>query len=86
MRGAIRPARTADGAQLAVAPPSSELVVLGGQEVAVQRVVEVDADAAVDVYGGVRDPVARLGRPELRGGDLGAHGRPSASRQAACHR
>ena len=34
------------------------------------RVVDVDADAAVDVQRGVADPVPALGRPELRGRDL----------------
>jgi len=35
------------------------------QVVAVERVVEVDADAPVQVLGGVGDAVAALGRPEL---------------------
>ena len=34
------------------------------------RVVDVDADAAVDVQRGVPDAVAAVGRPELRGRDL----------------
>ena len=43
-------------------------------EVAVQVVVEVDPHPAVDVHGGVRDPVSGIGRPELRRGDLGVGG------------
>src|SRR5438105_13152661 len=42
-----------------------ELALLGPEEVTVQRVVDVDADAAVQVLGGVHDPLAAFGRPEL---------------------
>ena len=34
------------------------------------REVDVDADPAVDVQGGVRDSIPAVGGPELRGGDL----------------
>src|SRR5512139_2169159 len=47
-----------------------ELEELGGGEVPVRLAVEVDADAAVHVHGGVRQLVAGVGRPELRRGDL----------------
>ena len=60
------PIRRSDG----VAEAERELVRLQPQEVAVDGVVEVDADAAVDVQRGVSDPVAALGRPVLRGRDL----------------
>ena len=63
-----------------------ELLPLGGGEVAVRLAVEVDADAAVDVHRGVRDPVAGVGRPELGDRDLlRSAGSPSLSRHAACH-
>ena len=48
-----------------MAPPEGELELLGPEEVAVQRVVDVDADAAVQVLRGVHDALAALGRPEL---------------------
>ena len=38
--------------------------------------VEVDADAAVHVHGGVREPVAGVGGPQLRDRDLGVGGQP----------
>ena len=60
---------------------AGELEALGGGEVAVRLAVEVDADAAVDVDGGVREPVAGVGRPELRDGHLDR--RPAAPRRAA---
>ena len=61
-----RPMRRSCG----VAEPSVNSILLDPQEVAVDRVVDVDADAAVDVQRGVRDAAAALGRPELRGRDL----------------
>ncbi len=51
-----------------------ELELLRQQEVPVQRVVLVDAHAAVQVLRGVHDPLAALGRPELRHRDLGRGG------------
>jgi hypothetical protein len=50
-----------------------ELGPLGRGEVAVQHVRRVDARPAVHVDGGVRDPVARVRRPELGGGDRGGY-------------
>ena len=47
-----------------------ELVALAPHDVPVDRVVEVDAHAAVDVQRRVRDVVATLGRPELRRRDF----------------
>ena len=38
------------------------------------RMVHIDADSAVDVHGGMGDPVPCLGRPECRGGDLDVGG------------
>src|SRR5581483_8264689 len=46
------------------------LDLLRPQEVAVDRIVDVDRDAAVDVEARVADPAAGLRRPELRGRDL----------------
>ena len=51
-----------------------ELEPLGAGEVAVRLAVQVDAHAAVDVHGGVRDPVAGVGGPELGDRDLGVRG------------
>src|SRR5215469_13218099 len=51
----------ADAAELGGGAAESELEALGCDEVAVQRVVGVDAHPAVDVHGGVGDPVARVG-------------------------
>src|SRR5206468_11309460 len=47
-----------------------ELALLGPEEVSVQRVVDVDTDAAVQVLSGVDDALAPLGRPELRNRQL----------------
>ena len=55
----------ADAQQLRRGRAQGELVLLQPQEVAVDREVNVDADAAVDVQRGVRDAVAALGRPVL---------------------
>src|SRR5690349_1164171 len=72
------PPRSGGGDQPAQVP---ELLGLGAQrelerlhplEVPVDRVVEVDADAAVHVQRRVTDPAATLRRPELGGGDLHA--------------
>ena len=60
----------ADPQQLPGGAADRELRLLGGQEVAVHRVIDVDADAAVHVHGGVRDAVTGLGRPERRGAHL----------------
>ena len=51
-----------------------ELGLLGGQEVAVHRVVGVDADAAMDVNDAVCHPMPGISRPECGGGDLGVGG------------
>ena len=56
--------------QLRGGSAEGELGLLGRDEVAVHRMVHVDTDAAVDVDGGVRDPVTGLGGPERRGGHL----------------
>src|SRR5262245_66034681 len=47
-----------------------QLELLGGKEVAVQRVVAVDAHPAVDVLRRVHHPLTTLGRPVLRGRHL----------------
>jgi hypothetical protein len=59
----------AEAAQLRGGAAEGELGSRGGDEVAVQRVGRVDAHPAVHVDGGVRDPVARVGGPELGAGD-----------------
>jgi hypothetical protein len=48
-----------------------ELEALGGGEEAVGLTVQVDADPAVDVNGGVGEPVAGVGRPQLGDRQLG---------------
>src|SRR4051794_31412315 len=60
--------------QLLLGPAEVELEPLGPEVVAVQRVVAVDADAAVEVLGGGGDALATFGHPELGGGDLGGGG------------
>src|SRR5690606_23779219 len=47
-----------------------EFDLLRPEEVALDRVVDVDADPAVDVEGRVPDPAPALARPILRGRDL----------------
>ncbi len=64
-----------------VAPPRVNSTCLAADEVAVDRVLGGDAHASVDVHGGVGDPVAALGRPEL--GHLDLHRRPAARRPVA---
>ena len=59
----------------------TELVPLGRREEAVRLAVEVDADAAVDVHGRVRDPVAGVGGPQLA--DRDAICRRATPRQSA---
>ena len=61
---------TADTQQLPGGAADRELSLLGGEEVPVYGVVRVDPDAAVHVHRGVRDPVARVGRPERRRVDV----------------
>src|ERR1022692_4225309 len=62
--------RGAEAAQLGGRAAERELVLLGRGEVPVQRVAGIDAHPAVQVDGGVRDPVAAVGGPELGRGDL----------------
>src|SRR5215471_4124774 len=62
--------RSAEKAKLGGRAAERELVPLGGGEVPVQQVTGVDAYSAVDVDRGVRDPVAAIGGPEFRRGDL----------------
>ena len=73
----------ADPQQLPGGAADRELGLLGGQEVAVHGVIDVDADAAVHVHRGVRDAVARLGRPERGVPTSRSAGRSSESRHAA---
>ena len=56
----------ADAQQLPGGAADRELRLLGRQEVTMDGVVGVDADAAVDVHRGVRDAVSGIGRPERR--------------------
>src|SRR5207302_10956178 len=55
-----------------------ELELLRPQEVAMKRVVAVDAHAAVEVLRRVHDPLSAVGRPELGNGNLGARRQPLA--------
>ena len=63
--GALGGQDPAERDELAVGAPEEQLQLLGQQEVAVQRVVAVDAHAAVQVGGGVHDPLAAGRRPVL---------------------
>ena len=58
-----------------------EFGLFGGDEVPMHQMIHVDADAAVDVDGGVGDAVSRFGRPEGRGRDF--HGGRGGLRTAA---
>src|SRR4051794_22644624 len=69
LRGGVGEVLT-DDEQLGGGAAQRELGLLDPQEVAVDRVVEVDADAAVDVQAGVAELVAAFARPPLRRGDL----------------
>src|SRR5882757_2217793 len=71
--GSVRQLAT-DLQQLTGGAAQRELGLLGGQEVAVHRVVGIDADAAVDVNDAVRHPMPGISGPERRGGDLGVGG------------
>src|SRR5215472_2466544 len=62
--------RRAEAAKLGRRAAEREFVPLGRGEVPVQRVAGVDANAAMDVDGAMRDPVPAFGGPELRGRDL----------------
>ena len=63
-----------------------ELELLREQEVAVQRVVAVDADAAVQVVRGVHDALRALARPRTWPiATCSRAGSPVSSRHAACH-
>ena len=64
----------ADQKQLPGGAAEGEFGLLGGDEVAMHRMVAVDADAAVHVDGGVGDAVPGFGRPERRGGHLDVGG------------
>ncbi len=61
----------AQAAELGGRTAQSELVLLGGGEISMQRVVRVDPDSAVNVDGGVRHPVPGVRGPEFGGRDLG---------------
>ena len=58
----------ADDPQLRGGAAEGEFGLFGGDEVAVDLVVHIDADPTVDMHGGVGDPVAGIGGPERRGG------------------
>ena len=73
LRQGYRPVR-GRSQQLPGGAAERELGLLGGQEVAVHRVVGVDADTAVHVHDGVRHAVAGVGRPERRGGHVDVGG------------
>ena len=76
----------AEAGQLRGRRTQRQLVVLGPQEVTEQGIGGVDADAAVHLLGGRRDPRARLGRPELRDArPPGPAAPPCSSSHAACH-
>src|SRR3984885_2256986 len=68
--GGVRQLAT-DLQQLTGGAAECELRLLGGQKVAVHRVVGVDADAAVDVNNAVCHPMPGISRPECGGRDLG---------------
>src|SRR3984893_4025823 len=70
LSGGVRQLAT-DLQQLTGGAAQRYLGLLGGQEVAVHRVVGVDADAAVDVNDAVRHPMPGISCPECGGGDLG---------------
>src|SRR5262245_4247663 len=63
--GALPGEQPAEVDQLPARSPEHQLELLGQQEVAVQRVVAVDADAPVQVLGGVDDPLPAGGGPVL---------------------
>ena len=68
----LRPERDEipDGGGDGPAPSTErELDLLGPPEVAVNRVVDVEADAAVQVLGGMHHPLGAFGRPELGDGE-----------------
>src|SRR3954471_22084312 len=71
-RGSGRGDEPAEVPQLLGLGAQRELELLEPLEVPVDRVVEVDADAAVHVERSMAHPAAALRRPELRGGDLHA--------------
>src|ERR1700730_15964568 len=73
LSGGVRQLAT-DLQQLTGGAAQRELGLLGGQEVAVHRVVGVDADTAVDVNDAVRQPMPGISCPECGGGDLGIRG------------
>ena len=79
-RGRDALARAGGGARW---PSPAELEHLDPAEVAVDRVVDVDADAAVQVLGGVGDAVAAVGAQNLAMWSSSSAGSPSASRHAA---
>ena len=69
--------RSAEGPeQLAGRGSEGQLVHLRPGEVPAQGVVDVGADAAVDVLGRVGDPLAPLGGPELGDRHLVGRGEP----------
>ena len=84
LRPGCRPVRGRVAAAARWRPPSANSVCLARGSSG-ERVVDVDADAAVDVHGGVRDPVSRPRRPRTRRWRTSmSAGRPSPSRHAAC--
>src|SRR5438105_848286 len=59
-----------DARELPRLRPERQLDLLRPEIVAMQRVVDVDADPAVEMLRRIGDAVGGLGRPELRDGDL----------------
>ena len=59
--------------------------MLREQEVAVQRVLAVDADAAVQVLRGMHDPLTALGAQNFATATSAGAGSPRRERHVACH-
>ena len=68
--------RAPEPAQVLGARAELQLEDLGPPEVAVDRVLDVEADAAVEVLGGVGDPVPAVGGPVLGDVELLVGGSP----------
>src|SRR5690606_14337913 len=69
-RGAALGQHAPEADELGSGAPERQLQLLGQQEVAVQRVVAIDADATVQVLRGVHRSLSSGGRPVLRHGHL----------------